>query len=750
NNEYCQQSPIGEWDSFGKVGEREDDVGYCNINCLCSYDPVGTPYCNTELCEAADCDANGFGDYTDCESYLGSDYSGELSCNLDTCGIDTSACVYEEPEDCTPGTTQNCPLQEGVCSGAQETCNAQGEWPGCTGANYGSDYEAGTELTCDDTLDNDCDGPIDGADSDCISEQCLLTNAYWEVNELDDEVMEGVVVSLTVEGTDCAGDVTFDIMEDDGILGTDPEDTAELTVSQVTATFSGGKAFTSWTSEWIHDDNNGAGDADPEFVFTASKSGLTFDSVDRLKVNHAGDCEEPYSGMIITEDTTLCGGEYDVYGSIEIDTDGVDVVCEDNTVINFGSTGGFRVIGQEDVLIQGCDLRGVPGSGYSGVILIQKDFGEGKISEDVSIINNRISGGYRGIQAIQDTQNLVVMNNEISNFPYVDIEGEESMPFEFSGDLLTFENNTIRNSYNTMKIFTYSEVLGFSRNSFFNNDVSRVICAPDDIYFGYPYGNNYCDDIRYDDGCLNWECDNMGMEFNSSWDDSTRTSRAIVDNPWANCPFRHLATGARMRNFDCDYDGENCFTLDLKCDEGSLSGLPSVQPDDGRYSKSSSLQWEISTELDSPDAEFDEDHYLMCPSGMWISSAGLKVGTYGGVEMGAICYAYQEGFEYASEPLNFGLSTGDNSADVVTTWSTAEHEPETYITCPEGTVIKGLRFREDSGDLDLVCQDPTHGGCSLEEYCWGECVDIMTSNYHCGGCYHTCGGGTTCVNGDCV
>ncbi|RLB56188.1 MAG: hypothetical protein DRI90_18860, partial [Deltaproteobacteria bacterium] len=29
--------------------------------------------------------------------------------------------------------------------------------------------EAGTELTCDDGLDNDCDGDVDGADGDCAT-----------------------------------------------------------------------------------------------------------------------------------------------------------------------------------------------------------------------------------------------------------------------------------------------------------------------------------------------------------------------------------------------------------------------------------------------------------------------------------------------------------------------------------------------------------------------------------------------------
>ncbi len=57
--------------------------------------------------------------------------------------------------ECTDGQTRDCPLQQGVCSGAKQTCSG-GVWQPC---DYGSDYEQ-TETKCDN-LDNDCDGSTD-------------------------------------------------------------------------------------------------------------------------------------------------------------------------------------------------------------------------------------------------------------------------------------------------------------------------------------------------------------------------------------------------------------------------------------------------------------------------------------------------------------------------------------------------------------------------------------------------------------
>ncbi|MBI5804348.1 LamG domain-containing protein [Candidatus Pacearchaeota archaeon] len=86
-------------------------------------------------------------------------------------------------QECTDGEERNCPLQGGVCINSNEIC-VDGSWPGCSSADYGADYEEGTEISCTDGLDNDCDGVTDNSDSDCEN---------WALNfdGIDDYVQVG-------------------------------------------------------------------------------------------------------------------------------------------------------------------------------------------------------------------------------------------------------------------------------------------------------------------------------------------------------------------------------------------------------------------------------------------------------------------------------------------------------------------------------------------------------------------------------
>ena len=89
--------------------------------------------------------------------------------------------IPPEPEEgeCDENEKQDCPLQQGVCSGSQEVCTldtpgvtTSGYWPGCTATSYrtyaesmGYKYEV-DEMLCD-KQDNDCDGEKDeGCDGD--------------------------------------------------------------------------------------------------------------------------------------------------------------------------------------------------------------------------------------------------------------------------------------------------------------------------------------------------------------------------------------------------------------------------------------------------------------------------------------------------------------------------------------------------------------------------------------------------------
>ncbi|MFH1506394.1 MAG: MopE-related protein [archaeon] len=101
---------------------------------------------------------------------------GWLTCNASNYGPyyeqDTEVTCDGLDNDCDDIPDNNliapaCSLWYGVCAGSTQECEGELGWLPCDASSYGPDYEEGTELTCDDLLDNDCDRFRDGADSDC-------------------------------------------------------------------------------------------------------------------------------------------------------------------------------------------------------------------------------------------------------------------------------------------------------------------------------------------------------------------------------------------------------------------------------------------------------------------------------------------------------------------------------------------------------------------------------------------------------
>ncbi len=99
--------------------------------------------------------------------------SGSLACLPDCSGYDTSLCTGGT---CVDGETELCSLQQGVCALSEQTCTASA-WPGCVYTGIVG-YEL-AETTCDDGLDNDCDGLVDYADSDCELTWSGTVSAVW-------------------------------------------------------------------------------------------------------------------------------------------------------------------------------------------------------------------------------------------------------------------------------------------------------------------------------------------------------------------------------------------------------------------------------------------------------------------------------------------------------------------------------------------------------------------------------------------
>lgn len=157
-------------DCDGLLDDADPDcTGICNNSGENDWINASTPgICNQ-------CDYPGDQDGDQLDSGWGA-YPGRVDdCDSD-CGIvDTTISFSEfEPggETSCDGLDNNCDgiadnisspplctLQDGVCSGATQTCGGTSGWVDCGPAEYGSDYEL-IEATCDG-LDNDCDGEVD-------------------------------------------------------------------------------------------------------------------------------------------------------------------------------------------------------------------------------------------------------------------------------------------------------------------------------------------------------------------------------------------------------------------------------------------------------------------------------------------------------------------------------------------------------------------------------------------------------------
>jgi len=87
----------------------------------------------------------------------GSDYEPtEFSCDGEDNDCDGDVDLADSDVVAPP-----CPLQLGVCNGAQQACGGAAGWQACGTTEYGADYQSGDETGLCDNLDNDCDGEVD-------------------------------------------------------------------------------------------------------------------------------------------------------------------------------------------------------------------------------------------------------------------------------------------------------------------------------------------------------------------------------------------------------------------------------------------------------------------------------------------------------------------------------------------------------------------------------------------------------------
>ena len=191
----CSGSPGGDG-YYDAPNYKIPSRGYCDGAGTCDYS-LSAPVC--DLGEGTPQERSGYDICKDGQSSCVDSCSDTLDNDGDGCtdgvdsncggketiwddGIDNDCDGLTDTSDddcwnCNPGVEKrNCPKQDGVCAGSQETCNAQGKWDGCDDATYlahNSNYE-NPEVSCDN-LDNDCDGTTDGVTNPCGSGNCAGT-----------------------------------------------------------------------------------------------------------------------------------------------------------------------------------------------------------------------------------------------------------------------------------------------------------------------------------------------------------------------------------------------------------------------------------------------------------------------------------------------------------------------------------------------------------------------------------------------
>jgi hypothetical protein len=121
----------------------------CRTTCVPAGCGDGVCDSNEDICIncVIDCPGNVENPEVTCNDGVDNDCDGDTDCaDLD--------CIND------PINLWNC-CDDGICDPTENQCICPNDCPGT---------ELGTELTCNDGLDNDCDGPIDCADADCFGD----------------------------------------------------------------------------------------------------------------------------------------------------------------------------------------------------------------------------------------------------------------------------------------------------------------------------------------------------------------------------------------------------------------------------------------------------------------------------------------------------------------------------------------------------------------------------------------------------
>lgn len=187
-------------------------------------------------------------------------------------------------------------------------------------------------------------------------------------------------------------------------------------------------------------------------------------------------CTLPQNNLLITKDTTLCPGNYNLPDGITISASGVTLTCENTFLIGGGSSTGIRVSpdSKNNVTIKNCRVEE-----YTNCILYQYHHRYGKF-----INNTLINCGY-GIDAREGTigNNVFIGNRFINSTLYL-----------HNVDYSVVENNT------------------FSRGDKYANDIGIQLHKADYGVFINNSISGYNQGIVFDGNSYNLFEDNIFME----------------------------------------------------------------------------------------------------------------------------------------------------------------------------------------------------------------------------------------------
>jgi len=197
-------------------------------------------------------------------------------------------------------------------------------------------YEGTGAGTCDDDIDNDCDGLIDLYDPGCQGGEplpCNIISAYW-TDVQGFKPTENIIVNnlqtvyLTVVTENCAGEtLNFDHLEDGGFSSIPPE--IEENMPKLVLVPSNGIIEIPWAARWFdvpEPDNM------PDYTFDVTVVGEGITSSPRyvMSVRNMLEpgfvCEDVWGAQCCTDE---CDPNYDSYTTLDNTCDQNQVCCDE-------------------------------------------------------------------------------------------------------------------------------------------------------------------------------------------------------------------------------------------------------------------------------------------------------------------------------------------------------------------------------------------------------------------------------------